>query len=278
MKSIRKFIVYTNLCFISAFVLCTLVFWILKIAPGTPIFTVSTLMGSLIFLCLFIFNILALFFQDLITALLMRDIKDLKDKLEIWIFQKERFWPFLISYYLLLSMRMGLPWKIHDLELLVLSRRIKLFPDLAHFFSLHYMSNTSMEEAQTWYSATLKYKKLQRRHNIYIDYILKLISENKKDAALPIILDLLRTPVPAMEKLIGVYLCFMILDDIPSPWPLDTQDISHLRKHENWLIHKKDYLSKILNHSHSYEIDIHKILLANITKQALGWLKSWKIH
>lgn len=227
-------------------------------------------------LALLIFDSFLLSLYDVLVPFLKKDLNGLYQALVSRLFEQQKFSSWAISYYLLLCMKLGYSWRLKELETLVVqSKKMSLFPKYAHFFSLHYLANNSLEESKTWYLAVFQYKHLKEENTLHFDYAFKLLSLEQDDEVLQQLECLLSRKLDPYLALLTVYFAFTLLEKMDPESPEALHLWKHLPKQQSFIEKQKHYLKKIILNSNNYEVDIHSILLKNIAKQAMGWLESW---
>ncbi len=231
--------------------------------------------ATLLVLVLVIFDIFLAYHNDLLTPFVDRDLGALYKALENRIFNRMQFSSTLISYYLLLCLKLGYSWRLRELEALVKEKKPTRYGALVHFFSLHYLANGNLEECRTWYTQVFAHKNIKEKNDVHFDYAFKLISLGEVNAALEQMQWLLNEKLSPFLALLTVYLTLIMLEKLPSDSPYISAASQSLMRQQSFVSQKKSYLKKLVSNSNNYKVDIHFILLENIAKEAIGWLESW---
>ncbi len=231
--------------------------------------------STLLVLVLAIFDIFLLSHNDLLMPFVDRDLGALYKALEHRIFNRLQFSSTLISYYLLLCLKLGYSWRLKELENLVQEKKPARYASLAHFFSLHYLANANLQECRSWYPKVFAQKNIKEKNDLHFDYAFKLISLGEINPALEQMQWLLEKKLSPFLALLTVYLTLIMLEKLPQDSPHISAISENLMRQKHFVLQKKAYLKKLVSNSNNYKVDIHFILLENIAKEAIGWLESW---
>lgn len=278
MLSVKKLFIFIHLIFLLILVPVGAFAWFLGQGPGSFFFLIFMGVACLLTGAILVLDLFLLSVQDVLTPFLARDVHALYQALSVRLFHEHRFSSWAINYYLLTCLKLGYAWQLKELEILVRAKDAHRLPEFAHFFSLHYLASESAEDSKAWYLATFTYRNLRKKNRLHFDYMFKVLSLNEMPAAMEQLCWLLKRPLDPYLALLCVYFSHTVLIKAPE----ESAGLACLRKalprQEKFIIKKRVYLQNMIKNRQEGKVDVHFLLLENVAKQAMEWLKSWTVR